>query len=124
MSESGDVATAEHGFRVVDEVIHGVERTPFTGTVVEDRWGLRWRADLKVGSLNPGWCCRSAGLRTWRTDAQMVERSPLTFVRVDRCFAGDQATVARQIGQAEDEAVTFALDEDPEDDPRFVRGTN
>ena len=75
------------------------------GTVVEDRWGLRWRADTiatgpRIGQ--DGWQCRSVGLKVWRTDEQMLERGPLRFVRLDQVFAGDAAKAARIAGEAAD----------------------
>lgn len=76
------------------------------GSVVEDRWGLRWRADTAVPSGREGWQCRSAGLRTFLTDEQMSERGPLKFIRLDQVFAGEEAKAARIAGDAEDAAVT------------------
>jgi hypothetical protein len=75
-------------------------------SVVEDRWGLRWRADTAIPSGREGWQCRSAGLRTFLTDEQMSERGPLKFIRLDQVFAGEAAKAARIAGDAEDAAVT------------------
>lgn len=76
------------------------------GTVIEDRWGLRWRADTRIPSGGEGWQCRSVGLRIFRTDEQMAERGPLKFIRLDQVFAGGAAKAARQAGEAEDARVT------------------
>jgi hypothetical protein len=83
------------------------------GAVIEDRYGLRWRADLRE-HVGRGWGCRSVGLRTWLTGEQMAKRGPLKSIRLDRVFAGDEAKIARDLGAAEDAAVTVAPAEDPE----------
>jgi hypothetical protein len=79
------------------------------GRVVEDRWGLRWRGDIRVNSGGKGWSCQSAGIRAWRTSEQMLdERAPLTFVRMDAGAGTDLAS--RKAGAAEDAAVTVNAD--------------
>lgn len=96
-----------------------VQRGPTRGSVMEDRWGLRWRADTAIPSGRGGWQCRSVGLRTFITDEQMQERGPLKFVRLDQVFAGDEAKAARQAGEAADAEVTVEGDaaEDAVSDP-------
>lgn len=99
-----------------------VERDLFRSTVIEDRWGLRWRADTRAHGPHqgePGWQCRSVDLRVWRSDEQMLDRGPLRFIRVDAAFAGAAATAAREAGHAEDQAVTVdgAAFEDAEETP-------
>jgi hypothetical protein len=84
------------------------------GQVVEDRWGLRWRADVQAKGAN-GWQCRSVGLKVWRTHDKMAERGPLRKVRLDRVLGGDEARTARLAGEAEDAKVTIA-DADSEED--------
>lgn len=90
------------------------------GQVIEDRWGLRWRADYVTGlraddpDRGRRWCLRSVGLRTRLTSARMAEREPLHLIRVDKVFAGDEAKAARLAGEAEDAAVTVTPHEDPE----------
>lgn len=93
------------------EMIDGIEvaRGMMRGTVVEDRWGLRWRADRRLDGSRvsePGWQCRSAGLRIFRTNEQLQERGPLKFIRVDQVFAGSDAQAERQAGEVEDAQVT------------------
>lgn len=83
------------------------------GQVVEDRWGLRWRADTHL-RWGRGWFCRSVGLRIFRTGEQMAERGPLRRIRVDQVFAGPEAAAAREAGEVEDRAVTVEPHEDPE----------
>lgn len=81
------------------------------GNVVEDRWGLRWRADYVSGLPGKRWCCRSVGLRIHRGHEAMAERGPLTFVRQDRVFAGEDATAARKMSEEDDRAVTVDGDD-------------
>jgi hypothetical protein len=83
------------------------------GAVIEDRYGLRWRADLRERG-GRGWGCRSVGLRTFLTGEKMAERGPLKPIRIDRVFAGDEAKIARDLGAVEDAAVTVEPAEDPE----------
>jgi DNA-binding XRE family transcriptional regulator len=86
------------------------------GQVVEDRWGLRWRADVSSRTERKAWQCRSVGLKVWLTGGQLAERGPLTAVRVDPIFTSDPETRAqRREGQAEDEAVKPDLTENPEE---------
>lgn len=83
------------------------------GQVVEDRYGLRWRADWR-DRAGRGWGCRSVGLRIFLDGARMAERGPLKVIRQDRVFAGEEAKAARVLGEEEDAAVTVTPVEDPE----------
>ena len=80
--------------------------------VVEDRWGLRWRADIAMNSNARAWMCRSVGLRVWRSHEKMAERGPLKKIRVDRL--GGEAKATRLAHEAEDAAVVVEPHEDPE----------
>lgn len=80
------------------------------GQVIEDRWGLRWRADFNMRTATNAWFCRSVGLRISRTHERMAERGPFKLIRVDRVFGGDEARTARKVGEAEDAAVTVGGD--------------
>jgi hypothetical protein len=94
------------------------------GQVVEDRWGLRWRADITMklaGEESHRWFCRSCELRTSISHEKMATRGPLKKIRVDKIFAGPfgspqqkQAVAERKAGAAEDAAVMIAPHEDPE----------
>jgi hypothetical protein len=92
-----------------------------TGQVIQDRYGLRWRADTNMSSRERGWFCRSVGLKVFLTGTRMAERGPLTLIRQDRVFAGETgsaerlaAVAARKAGEVEDQAVTVTPVEDPE----------
>jgi len=85
------------------------------GRVVEDRWHLRWRADIKSSTRQPGWICRSVGLRVWRTGGQLVERGPLTHVRDEVIFTTERVVRAqREAAQASDHEIVHDGTEDPE----------
>lgn len=85
------------------------------GQVIEDRWGLRWRADNPVSSPNQEmWQCRSVGLKIWRAHEKMAERGPLKTIRVDLVLAGEKAQAARKAGEVEDSSVVVEPHEDPE----------
>lgn len=58
------------------------------GQVVEDRWGLRWRADIPMNAKDKAWQCRSVGLKVWRSHEKMAERGPLRAIRIDRIAGG------------------------------------
>ena len=84
------------------------------GQVIEDRYGLRWRADLNMIRDERGWYCRSVGLRVFLSGKMMAGRGPLKKIRVDY-VGGDQARAAREAGEVEDHAVVVEPieDEDP-----------
>lgn len=84
-----------------------------SGVVIEDRYGLRWRADCHITRGERGWFCRSVGLRVFRTGEQMAERGPLKKIRRDLVFAGPEATAAREAGEKEDAEIIVAAGEDP-----------
>lgn len=89
------------------------------GAVIEDRYGLRWRADFSE-RRGKGWFCRSVGLRVFLDGTAMADRGPLKPIRVDKVLSGPGAKIERELGQAEDEAVTVTPAEDPEDPPVAV----
>lgn len=85
------------------------------GQVIEDRWGLRWRADSRVNvPAEQVWFCRSVGLRVRLPHEKMATRGPLKKIRVDQVFAGEDAKIARRTGEAEDAAIVVEPNEDPE----------
>jgi hypothetical protein len=91
------------------------------GAVIEDRYGLRWRADFSE-RRGKGWFCRSVGLRVYLDGTAMAARGPLKPIRVDKVLSGPGAKIERELGQAEDDAVTVSPAEDPEDPPVAVAG--
>lgn len=86
------------------------------GRVVEDRWRLRWAADLSV-RRGPVWRCRSAGLRICISGGQLAERGPLTHIRDDVIFTMDpEVRAEREAARAVDGEVLHDGTEDPESD--------
>ena len=85
------------------------------GRIVEDRWRLRWRADITSSTGQPAWLCRSVGLRVWRTGGQLAERGPLTHIRDEVIFTQDRVVRAeREAMQASDQEIMHDGTEDPE----------
>lgn len=107
-----------------------VTREPCAGTVVEDREGVRWRADIRLAGAPghagrdrqfiPIWTGRSSAVvGEVRTDEEMREHMPLTVVRIDRVFAGPEALAARLAGEADDARALDAPEEaQPASPPR------
>lgn len=90
------------------------------GQVVEDRWGLRWRADTKmVGAGQDGWQCRSVGLRLWRNHEQLAERGPLKPIRIDRLGGKTDWSATK----AEDAAITVNGDQAETGDNPTAKGS-